>query len=114
MLTSKPSLTNRRVVSGVAATRRSPSRISLAIPTFTGGGASFLCKNSVHDISRHVRQAIVAARVAVGEAFMVEAHEVEDRRVKIMHVDRVAADVDAVVVGLAIDGAGLYARAGEP
>ena len=62
----------------------------------------------------HVGQAVVAAGVAVGEAFVVEAHQVQDRRVEIMHVDRVVADVDAVVVGFTVNGAGLHTRAREP
>ena len=37
----------------------------------------------------HVGQAEVAAGVAVGEAFVVEAHLVQQRRVKVVNVDSV-------------------------
>ena len=62
----------------------------------------------------HVREAEVAALVAEGEAFVVEAEEIEYCGVEVVGVDSVFSDVEAEVVGLAIDGAGLGAAAGHP
>ena len=59
----------------------------------------------------HVREAEVAALVAEGEAFVVEAEEVQDGGVEVVGVDGVFGDVEAEVVGLAIDGAGPGAAA---
>ena len=50
----------------------------------------------------HVGQAEVAAGVAEGEAFVVEAEQVQDRGLQVVDVDRVLDDVEAEVVGLAV------------
>ena len=51
----------------------------------------------------HVGEAEVAAGVAEGQPGVVQAHEVKDRGVEVVDVDRVLGDVDAVLVGRAVD-----------
>ena len=46
-----------------------------------------------------VGQAEVAAGVAVGEPLVVQAEQVQDRRLQVVDVDRVLGDVEAEVVG---------------
>src|SRR3954469_23036763 len=50
----------------------------------------------------HVGQAEVAAGVAVGELLVVEAHQVQDRRVQVVDVDRVLLRLEAELVGRAV------------
>ena len=59
-------------------------------------------------------EAGVEAAEGVGEAFVVDAEDVEDRGVEVAEVDRVFGDVVAEVVGAAVFDAGLHAAAGEP
>jgi len=43
----------------------------------------------VDDVAVDVGEAVVPAGVAVGELLVVEAHQVEDRGVHVVHVDAV-------------------------
>ena len=52
----------------------------------------------VDDAAMHVGQAVVAAGVTIGESFVIEAHQVQDCGVEVVNVDRIFADVDAVLV----------------
>lgn len=61
-----------------------------------------------------VGQPVIASVVAVGEFFVIEAHEVENGGVEVVHVDFTAGDADAVFVGGTVDEAGFDAAAGEP
>ena len=61
----------------------------------------------------HVGEAEVAARMPVGEALVVEAQQMEQRGVQVVHVHRVLLRVVAVVVGAAVGEAWLHAAAGE-
>ena len=62
----------------------------------------------------HVGQAEVAAGVAVGELFVVEAQQVQDRGVQVVDVDLVFDGGEAEFVGGAVDVAALDAAAGQP
>ena len=61
----------------------------------------------------HVSQPIIPPAVAVGEALVVEAHQVQDGGVEVVDVDRVACHADAVFVGFAVGDAGSDAGASE-
>ena len=39
-------------------------------------------------LSRHIRQPVVAAGVPIGQAFVIEPHQVQDRGMEVMDVDR--------------------------
>src|SRR5258706_6202173 len=62
----------------------------------------------------HVGQAIVAALEAERQAGVIEAQAIEQRRVEVVDVDRVASDVEAVIVGLAEVLSAANAAAGQP
>ena len=66
------------------------------------------------DLAADVGQTVAAAPVAEGESCAVEAHQVQDRRVEVLDVDAVLHDLQAVLVGFALDDAGLHAGAGQP
>ena len=66
------------------------------------------------DLALHVGQAEVAAGVAVGQPRVVQAQQVEDRGVEVVDVDAVLGDVDAVLVGRAVDDPAFDAAAGQP
>ena len=60
-----------------------------------------------------VGKAVVSAVVPEREAFVVEAELVEDRRVKVVHVDLVLHGEVPELVGLAVGEAGFETTAGE-
>src|SRR5262249_30076713 len=68
----------------------------------------------LHHGSMDVSEPEVAARVTVGEGFVVEAEEVEDRGVQVVDVDGVLDGLEAEFVGGAMDMAPLDAAAGQP
>jgi hypothetical protein len=53
-------------------------------------------------LPEYVGQAVIAAGMAVGQALVVETHQMQDRGVKIVNVDRIFSDVDAVLVRFAV------------
>ena len=55
-----------------------------------------------------IGEPVVAAAVAVGEALVVEAHEVENRGVQVVDVDLVLHGVPAEVVGRTVDQPALW------
>ena len=63
-----------------------------------------------HHLPMHVGEPVVAAAVAEGEAFVVEAEEVEDRGVKVVNADFVFHDRGADLVGRARRSARLLRR----
>lgn len=71
-------------------------------------------EDGLDHVSGDVGEPVIASVVAVGEFFVVEAHEVEDGGVEVVDVDFVVGDADAVVVRGAVDDAGFDAAAGEP
>src|SRR5262245_18058773 len=81
----------------------------------TARGRLSLCQELVD----HVRfldagEPLVQALVAVAEAAVVVAEQVQDGGVEVADVDGVLDDVVGEVVGLAVDGAALDAAAGQP
>src|SRR5262249_18397898 len=73
-----------------------------------------LGKTLPHYIPMCLRQREVASLEAVRQAGVLDGEAVEDGRVQIMDVHRVARDVVAVIVGLAELEAGANAAAGHP
>src|SRR5439155_15654579 len=71
-------------------------------------------EESLHHFTGHVGETKIAATVPVGEALVVEAHEVEDGGVEIMHMDVVPCHAHAVLVGFTINDARSHARASQP
>src|SRR5262245_14420279 len=65
-------------------------------------------------LAEHVRQPEVAPLVAVDELRVVEAQQVEQRRVQVVHGHRVLDDVVAVIVGAPVADAGPDAAARHP
>ncbi len=51
-----------------------------------------------------IRQAVVAACMTVGQSFMVQAHQVQNCGVKVVDVNRIATDVDAMIVRFTVGG----------
>jgi len=62
----------------------------------------------------YVGQAEVAALEFVGQAFVVDTEQVQDRRLEVVDVDGVFGRVVGEVVGLAVGEAALHAAAGQP
>ena len=66
------------------------------------------------DLAVDVGEAEVAAAVAEGELLVVEAEQVQDGGVEVVHVDLVLRGLVAEFVGRAMGEAGFHAGAGEP
>ena len=64
----------------------------------------------LHHLAVHVGQAEVAALEAVGQLLVVEAQQVQDRRLQVVDVDRFLGGVEAQVVGRAVGDARLRRR----
>ena len=71
-------------------------------------------QNAVDDVSVYVGQTEVASCMAVGQALVIETHEVEHRRVEVVHVNPVANGGVAELVRCAVRDAAAHATAGEP
>ena len=52
--------------------------------------------------------------MAIGETLVVDAHEVQDGGVEVVHVHGILGDVVTEIIGLAVTGAGLAAATGHP
>src|SRR5687768_15520321 len=61
-----------------------------------------LGQHGLHDFAVHVGQAEPAALELVGQTFVVDAEDAQDRRLEVVHVDAVGRDVVAELVGFAI------------
>ena len=72
------------------------------------------CQDPADRFAGDVGQAEITAGMAIGEAFVVEAHEVKDRGVEIVDMDGIAPHADAMVVRLAIHGSGPDAGSCHP
>ena len=64
----------------------------------------------MHHAAVHVRQAEIAAGVAVGKLLVIEAEQVKQRRVQIVHVDLVLRCREAELVRRAVHDALLQTR----
>ena len=62
----------------------------------------------------YVRQTEVAAGVAVGQPLVVEAQQVQNRRVQVVDAGRLVDGLEAEVIGGAVNRAAAHAAAGHP
>lgn len=74
----------------------------------------WLSKNRLHDLPLHVGQAKVAALRAEGQAFVVDAHLMEDGRVQIVDVDRIFNSVVTEFVRPTVGQSRFHPTSGEP
>jgi len=74
----------------------------------------YLRQNLLHHFAVDISQAEVAAGVAVGELLVVDAEDVEDGGVEVVHMDFVFLGEVAEVVGGSVAIAGFDASSGEP
>jgi hypothetical protein len=72
------------------------------------------CQNLVDYLAVHVSQPVVTALEFKRQLGVVDSQTVENGRVQIVHVDRIAGDVVAVVVRFPVGNPRLDACAGEP
>src|SRR5438876_2497579 len=72
-----------------------------------------LCKNVLHHTPMHVGEPKIAASIAVGEALVIEAEEVEYGCVQIVHMHRMLSDIDAELIRTAISHSTFDAAARE-
>ena len=83
-----------------------PMPISLDAERLIASLLAAASHNSGDDLPGHlsadVGQAEVAAAVAVGQTFVVQAHEVQDRGVQVVHVHPIGHGAEAELVGGAV------------
>src|SRR5687767_3237538 len=68
----------------------------------------------LHHISLHIRKAEVAASVAISQALVVEAQQVQDRSVEVVHVNFVFDGFVAVIIRQTVGETALDGTAGHP
>src|ERR1700754_782521 len=104
---SSASQTSRCILTKPLACTRSPRT-----PSRASFYRRWLSNQPVHHVAGDIRQAEVAPLKAIGELRMIDAHLVQDRRMQIVHIYRIFADVVAQLVRLAISDAALESAAG--
>ena len=62
----------------------------------------------------NIRQAVASALVVEREPFVVEAQQVQKRRLKIMYVHGITGDIVSKRAGFAVNGACVHPSAGNP
>jgi len=72
------------------------------------------CKDVVDDAAMYVSQAEVSAAVAVGEALVVEADQVQDCGMQVVDMNFVLNDVEAELVGGTVRQSALHASSRQP
>ena len=70
--------------------------------------------DGTHHLTLNIREAEVAAGITISEALMINAHEVEDRGVKVVGADGILYRREAELVGAAMHRAALDAATGHP
>mgnify|MGYP002837535359 CR=1 FL=1 len=73
-----------------------------------------LGEDGSHHLAVDVGQSVVAALELEGQLLVVDAEQMQDRGLKIVHMHRVAGDVVGEVVRLAVDEARLHPSPGHP
>ena len=68
----------------------------------------------MNNLPMHIREPIAPALVLVGEPFVFDAEQVEERGLEVVHMHRIFDDVVAELVRLPVGEAGLDAAAGHP
>src|SRR5262245_53066377 len=71
-------------------------------------------QDSADHISVDVGQTIVAAGMAEREPFVIQAEQMEDRGVEVMHVDPVFGNGNAILVRRPVDDPAFHSAAGQP
>ena len=71
-------------------------------------------KDFTDDVAVDVGEAIVAPAVPVRQSLVIEAHDVQDRRVQVVDVDFVFDGVPAKFIGGPVDASAAHASAGHP
>ena len=65
-------------------------------------------------MSVNIGQAIVTATVSVRQTRVVDPHQVQDRRVKVVDVNGLVHSTDAMFIGRSVDVASFHAGTSEP
>ena len=73
-----------------------------------------LRQNIRYQISGHISQPIIATTVAVREAFVIYSHEMQNRRMEIVDVNRLVDSANTVFIRGAVNVAAFDSRASEP
>ena len=73
-----------------------------------------LGEDRLNELAVHISEPEIATLKSIGQFFVIEAEQMQNRRVQIVHVHFVAHDPEAEFIGFAKNGAGLDASAGEP
>ena len=68
----------------------------------------------MYDATMNIREAEIPAAVAIGQFLVVQAEQMENGGLQVMHVDGVFHHVHAVVIGMPITESCLYASSGQP
>ena len=70
-------------------------------------GLSYLCDQIVQNVSGYVGEAEIASAVAVSQLQVIDTHQVKNRCMNIVHVNRLVDNLETEIVGCAINRATL-------
>jgi hypothetical protein len=68
----------------------------------------------MYHLAMDIGETEVATLESVGELRVIEAEQMENRRVQVVNMDRVASDVESKIIGRAVRIAALHAAASHP
>ena len=68
----------------------------------------------MHDVAGDIGKSIVATSEAVSQAFVIDAKQMQDRGLQIVYVDGLFSDIEAEVVGTAVNVSLANTTSGEP
>src|SRR5262245_43502075 len=91
--------------------REHEHRDRLLVPLLALRASKWSCQYLLDHISEHVGEAEIAALVAIRQARMLQAEQVQDRGLQVVRVNRIFADVEAQLVRGAVCHAALEATA---
>ena len=71
-------------------------------------------QNFVYHATVHVGQSIVTASVTIGQFCVIQTKQMQNRRMKIMNVNRILSYIDSVLVRFAVGDSRLYSCTCQP
>src|SRR5258706_9529248 len=92
------------------AVERVPTRLGCSRSEFSNASSQY----SFDDFARYIRESKIAACMPEGQLLVIEAEQMQNGGVEIVHVNRIFHDGMGVIVGLAINNTAFDSTPGKP
>ena len=70
--------------------------------------------NFLNHFARHIRQSKIATRVTIGQSFVVDSHQMQNRGMQIMNVNAIVNGAESKFISFTIRLAAFYTASCEP